>query len=240
MGESGKKDMEGILPINLMRDELSAKLGEGIPESSLMLIEGNDGGGKSIIAQRLSYGFIKNGVSVTYVSSELHTMGFVEQMSSMGYDITEAILHERLIFIPMFPYLGNVKLRDNFIDKLMSTKRIFDSDVIIIDTLSYLIIQENITKKKVFDIVNFFKKMLSLNKTIIICVDPTQLNEEFLNIIRAVSDIYMTVEAKEVFGVLLRVATIRRFRRAAKEVITQFPFKVEPKVGLSIELASLS
>ena len=232
--------MNKILRINLERDELSEKFGGGIPESSLMLLEGNDGGGKSIVAQRLTYGFIKNGTSVTYISSELHTMGFVEQMSSIGYDVSEAILHEKLTFIPMFPYLGNVKLRNNFMDRLIKTRRIFENDVIIVDTLSYLIVQNNVSKEKVFDIINFFKKMLSLGKTIIFCVDPVHLNQEFLNIVRAVADIYITVEAKDVLGNLLRVASVRRFRRSEKEVIVQFPFKVEPKVGLSIELASLS
>jgi archaeal flagellar protein FlaH len=232
--------MNKILRMNLERDELSEKFGGGIPESSLMLIEGNDGGGKSIIAQRLTYGFIRNGTKVTYISTELHTMGFVEQMSSIGYDISESILHEKLTFIPMFPYLGNVKLRSNFMDRLIKTKRIFDNDVVIVDTLSYLIVQNNVSKEKVFDIVNFFKKMLSLGKTIIFCIDPMHLNPEFLNIIRAVADIYISVEAKDVLGNLLRVASVRRFRRAEKEVIIQFPFKVEPKVGLSIELASLS
>ncbi|MFT4304650.1 MAG: ATPase domain-containing protein [Candidatus Woesearchaeota archaeon] len=232
--------MNKILRMNLERDELSEKLGGGIPEASLMLIEGNDGGGKSILAQRLTYGFIKNGTTVTYISSELHTMGFVDQMSSIGYDITESILHENLTFIPMFPYLGNVKLRDNFIDRLIKTKRLFQNEVIIVDTLSYLIVHDKTSKEKVFDIINFFKKMLSLGKTIIFCVDPQHLNDEFLNIVRAVADIYITVEAKEVLGSLLRVASIKRFRRSEKEIIIQFPFKVEPKVGLSIELASLS
>ena len=232
--------MNKILRMQLERDELSEKLGGGIPEASLMLIEGNDGGGKSILAQRLTYGFIKNGTTVTYISSELHTMGFVDQMSSIGYDITESILHENLTFIPMFPYLGNVKLRDNFIDRLIKTKRLFQNEVIIVDTLSYLIVHDKTSKEKVFDIINFFKKMLSLGKTIIFCVDPQHLNDEFLNIVRAVADIYITVEAKEVLGSLLRVASVKRFRRAENEIIIQFPFKVEPRVGLSIELASLS
>lgn len=232
--------MNKILRMQLERDELSEKLGGGIPEASLMLIEGNDGGGKSILAQRLTYGFIKNGATVTYISSELHTMGFVDQMASIGYDITEAILLENLTFIPMFPYLGNVRLRDNFIDRLIKTKRLFQNEVIIVDTLSYLIVHDKTSKEKVFDIINFFKKMLSLGKTIIFCVDPAHLNQEFLNIVRAVADIYISVEAKEVLGSLLRVASVKRFRRAEKEIIIQFPFKVEPQVGLSIELASLS
>ncbi|MGM5485354.1 MAG: ATPase domain-containing protein [Nanobdellota archaeon] len=232
--------MKGQLRIDLKRDELSDKFGGGLPQGTLMLIEGNDGGGKSILAQRLSYSLVKNDTTVTYISTELHTMGFVDQMSSLGYSINEDILHENLFFVPMFPYLGDVKLRDDFIDRLMATKKIFEKDVVVFDTLSYLIVHNEIKKGKIFQIVKFFKKMISLNKNIIICVDPEHLKKEFLNILRAVSDIYLTVEAKEVLGVFLRVANIKRYRRSAEEVAVRFPFKVQPNVGLSIELASLS
>ena len=229
-----------MLSIMLERDELSEKLGGGIPDSSLMLIEGNDGGGKSIIAQRLTYGLVKNGATVTYISTELHTMGFVEQMSSIEYDVTEAILNETLVFIPMFPYLGNVKLRDDFMSRLMKSKKLFENDVIIIDTLSYLLVQDNVTKEKIFEIIKFFKSLLSLNKTIIFCIDPEHITHEFLRMMRAIADIYVTSEAKEVLGNLLRVASIKRFRRSKEAPSIQFPFKVEPRIGMSIELASLS
>ena len=232
--------MAKVMSISLERDELNEKFGGGLPESSIVLIEGNDGGGKSILAQRLAYGLLENEETATYVSTELHTMGFVQQMSSIGYEVTQAILHEKLVFIPMFPYLGNVKLRDNFLERLMNTKKIFENKVIIIDTLSYLIVKNDVSKARMFEVMKFFKNVISLGKTVVFCIDPLHLNAEFLNIIRAMSDVYIAVEAKEVLGNLLRVASIKRFRRSEKTVAVQFPFKVEPKVGLSIELASLS
>jgi archaellum biogenesis ATPase FlaH len=64
--------------IILPRDELSMNLGGGLPKNSLMLASGPDGAGKSIFAQRLCYGFLRNKTSVTYISSELDTIAFVE------------------------------------------------------------------------------------------------------------------------------------------------------------------
>lgn len=232
--------MSGVLSLYLKRDELNAKLGGGIPKESLILLEGNDGGGKSIMAQRFAFGLLENGYTVTYISSELHTLGFVEQMRSMEYDVMEHILNDRLLFIPMFPYLGNVKLRKNFMERLLTTKKIFEKDIIIMDTLSYLIIRDNITEEEGFMFVKTLKNIANLNKCIILCIDPEQINHRMLNLVRNISDVYIQVEAKMVLGNLLRVASVRRFRRAEKEVSLEFPFKVEPGKGLTIELASLS
>ncbi len=228
------------LSIKLQRDQLTEKMGGGIPKGSIVLIEGPDGAGKSIMSQRLTYGFLQNDSSVTYISSELSTMGFVNQMASLGYSITESILHEQLIFIPMFPSIGRVKLRRNFIDTMIRTKRIFAKDVVVFDTLSYLIIQEEFTREKIFTIVKFFKSLTTLGKVVVIAVDPHLITDEFLKIVRSLSDLYLSVEAKEILGNLLRVVSINRFRGPESEVTIQFPFSVRPGSGLSIEIASLS
>ena len=232
--------MANTLSIKLRRDQLAEKIGGGVPKSSIFLIEGKDGGGKSILCQRLTYGFLKNSATVTYISTELSTMGFVTQMGSLGYEVVENILNEELLMIPMFPTMGNVRLRKNFIDRMMKTNKIFENDVIIFDALSYLIIQDDFTQEKIFSIVKFFKQLTSLGKIVIISVDPTLITESFLKIIRTISDIYVTVEAKSILGNILNVISINRFRGQEKKVTIQFPFSVRPGSGLSIEIAALS
>ena len=232
--------MSGTYSIKLKRDQLSEKFGGGIPKGSIFLVEGKDGGGKSIICQRLAFGFLENKTKVTYVSTELSTMGFVTQMGSLGYEVVEKILNEDLLMIPMFPTMGNVKLSKNFIDKMMKTNKIFESDVIIFDALSYLIIQDNFTTEKIFSIVKFFKQLASMGKVVVVSVDPTLITEDFLKIIRTISDIYMGVEAKSILGNILNVLSINRFRGQEKKVTIQFPFSVRPGSGLSIEIAALT
>lgn len=233
-----KHQGEKYLDISLPRDELSRNLGGGIPRNSLILLEGMDGAGKSIIAQRFTYALIKHSTTVTYISTELNTMTFVEQMDSMDYDIKRALLNGDLLFIPMFPLLGHTKLEPDFFDQLLSNKEVFRSEVVVFDTLSFLLIHNTLDHKQAFELINKLKRFTSLGKTIIFCVDDKHLNETFLTLLRSVCDIYMSVEVKSFAGQAVRVVTTHRFKRPESAFINNIPFKIEPGKGLTIEIAS--
>jgi archaeal flagellar protein FlaH len=232
--------MSKIISIELERDELNRNLGGGIPANSLILIEGKDGSGKSILAQRMAYGLIKHSHTVTYISSELNTAGFIEQMASLDYDVKYDMLEEKLLFLPMFPFLGHTQLSSNFLDRLFRTPRIFRNDTIIFDTLSFLLVKDNIEPEKSFEVIKMLKKLTSLNKTIIFCVDPEHLNPKFLTLLRSVADVYFDVQIRTFAGNLVRVINIQRFKRPGDNIITSIPFKVEPGKGIAIEIASFS
>jgi flagellar protein FlaH len=229
-----------IFDIRLKRDELHSNLGGGLPAGGLLLIEGKDGGGKSVIAQRLTFGLLQNGSTVSYISTELNLMGFIQQMDSLDYRITEEVLSEKLIFISMFPQIGNVRLKENFMDDLLTNKKIFSSDIICFDTISFLLLNEKITREVIFNLVSFIKKITALGKTLVICIDPDQCNKQFLDIIRNIADGYLFCEAKMVLGNLLHIINVVRYKKAIKEVSAAMPFKVIPGAGFAIELASLA
>ncbi|MGM5482026.1 MAG: ATPase domain-containing protein [Nanobdellota archaeon] len=226
--------------IDLERDELNRNLGGGLPNNSLFLIEGQDGAGKSILVQRMAYGLLEHQKSVTYISSELNTKGFLEQMASLDYDIKFHLLDGQLMFVPMFPFLGNTNLKENFLERLFNTKRIFENEVIIFDTLSFLLVRDNLPQEKSFHIINLLKKLNNMNKTIIFCVDPVHLNEKFLTLLRSVADVYFQVEIRTFAGNIIRVINIKRFKRPNDYIVDTIPFKVEPGRGLAIEIASFS
>lgn len=226
--------------ISLERDELDKTLGGGIPANCLMLIEGNDGAGKSLIAQRLTFGLLQHKSSVTYITTELNLTGFIQQMDSLNYKCTKDILDEKLLIVPMFPKLGNVKLKNTFMKDILTNEKLFENDVIVFDTLSFLLISDETGREGTFDLISFIKKINGMNKTIIFCVDPLQLHEKFLAVLRSVVDVYLKLEAKEVLGQLLRVVSIIRFRKSLAEVTPVFAFKVIPGSGFAQELASLS
>jgi archaeal flagellar protein FlaH len=232
------KKVEKYLNITLPRDELSRNIGGGIPRNSLVLIEGTDGSGKSIVAQRLSYALVKNHTTVTYVSTELNTLTFVEQMDSMEYDIKRALLNEELLFVPMFPLLGYTELEPDFFKRLLSSEEIFRNEVIIFDTLSFLLIHNTLGQKEAFTFISILKRFTSLGKTIIFCVDQTHLNETFLTLLRSVCDLYWGVEVKSFAGQVVRVISINRFKRPEGQFVNHIPFKIEPGKGLTIEIAS--
>ncbi len=228
------------MSIDLERDELERNLGGGIPANSLILIEGKDGAGKSILVQRFCYGLLKHEKTITYISSELNTSGFIEQMGSLDYDIKFYLLDGQLLFIPMFPFLGRTRLRENFLERLFRTNKLFENEIIIFDTFSFLLIRDTITQEKSFETINMLKRLNNLNKTIVFCIDPDHLNEKFLTLLRSVADIYLHVEVRTFAGNPIRVINVKRFKRPADYIVDTIPFKVEPGKGLAIEIASFS
>ncbi|MFP4656528.1 MAG: ATPase domain-containing protein [Candidatus Woesearchaeota archaeon] len=226
--------------IDLDRDALGRSIGGGIPMNSLVLVEGRDGAGKSIFAQRLVYGLLTQNTTVTYLSTELNTMGFVEQMASLDYNVTDHILFEKLLFLPMFPYLGEMKLSKNFVKNLMAAKEIFAKDVIVFDTFSFLLMQNDLDMESNLQLIKFLKKLNSMGKTIIFCVDTDHIDTKFTTIMRSISDLTFRVEVKTFAGEPIKVIFIDRFKRPGDKTMSAVPFKVEPGKGFAIEIASFS
>ncbi len=229
-----------LLSVKIRRDELNRTLGGGLPVSSLILLEGSDGTGKSLLAQRMAYGLVKNDESVSYLSTELSTQGFVEQMASLDYDIKYDMLDEKLFFISLFPYYGAGKLQKNFLDILLSSKKLFSSDIIVFDTLSFLLVDESLSSEDAFAFLQFIKRLNGLGKTIILCVDPDHLNARLLTLIRSSCDVIFDLELRTFAGQMVRVINVKRFKRSGGEVLSAIPFRVEPGKGLIIEIVTFS
>ena len=85
------KPVEDGFPFEVETDSLADSMGLRLPNRSLYLLQGKVGAGKSLIAQRLIHGMVHNGVKVLVITTELTTRGWVEQMESIGYGMTEAM-----------------------------------------------------------------------------------------------------------------------------------------------------
>jgi len=205
-----------------------------------MLIEGKDGFGKSILAQRFTYAFLRHGVKVTYISTELSTKDFIEQMDSLNYEIDDFLINEQLLFIPMFPYIGGVTLKQDFIDRLLKAKKLFESTVIVIDTLSFLLVKDNIGPEKAFDVIKFFKKIADTGRTFIFTVDPDHLNPELLTLLRSVADIYFELVTMSLGGEVKRYINVNRYKRAPTQIAQKVAFRVDPGMGVNIDISAMA
>ncbi|MGM5483460.1 MAG: ATPase domain-containing protein [Nanobdellota archaeon] len=231
---------DGPLLFDLERDELGNNLGKIIPRGSLVLVEGAPGSGKSIIAQRFLYGFLENGHTGTYISTELDLIGFIRQMNSLSYDVSQHIMEENMSFISLLPQVGKPKIKKNLINDLFESKKMFENDCLFVDMVTNFMVDDNITQEECFKIIKTIKSINSTNKTIFFNVDPDQISKTFLNILRNTSDIYFFTEVKMVLGNLLRIMNVKRFKMPGGEVKNAVPYKVIPKTGFSVEIASLS
>jgi flagellar protein FlaH len=224
---------------DLQRDELNMKLGGGFPPGSIIMIEGGGGSGKSTVCQRLAYGLMENGSSVTYISTQLTTKGFINQMYSLNYKIASFLLKKKLLYIPVLSLMDPTRPRLDFIERLRSGEELFKNDVIIIDTISSLI-KHSVNIEKSLELISFFKRLTGVNKTIILSVEPHEIEPHILSEFNGASDINLTLKISTLGSNIKRTIIVNKFTGAAAQVESMVGFRIEPNVGLVVEIASVS
>lgn len=231
--------MAGLYEFELSRDGLHRSLGEGFPKGMISLVMGEYGAGKSAIMQRLCYGFLQNGVTVTYVSTELTTKGFIDQMKSLEYPVVSHLLTSNLLFIPVYPLIGQAVPRDEFLNKLMEAKQLYDRDVLIIDTFSSLT-KKDLKGSRSLQVLAFFKKLTALNKTILLTMDQDEIPEHVLSPFQSDSEIYITIKKAVFEGATTRTLQVHRFGKTTEPVTDAIGFRIEPKIGFIIDITTVA
>ncbi|OPX58290.1 MAG: flagellar accessory protein FlaH [Methanomassiliicoccales archaeon PtaB.Bin215] len=122
--------MEGVHEIGINSDELGKRLGGGIPKGSIVLIEGQEGSGRSVLSQRLCYGLLSNATEVTFVNTEQTMKQFIDQMYSLNYRIDRHLISGNLQYFPVYPLLGSQAARKGFLDKLMGSPVLYDKQAL--------------------------------------------------------------------------------------------------------------
>jgi flagellar protein FlaH len=229
-----------VYKLQIARDDLHDQMGQGIPAGTITLVEGAQGAGKSAVLQRMTYGFISNKYSVTYISTEQTVRDFINQMYSLDYPVASSLLDEKLLFVPVYALVGQSRSRDDFLGMLMKAKELFRSDVIIIDTFSSLVSNSLQKEENSLRILGFFKKLAGMGKSIILSVDPTELKPETLNPFESDSHIFLNVVVAQVGGMISRSIMVKRFSSTQFRVAPIIGFRIEPNVGMVIEITSVA
>ena len=228
-----------LLSFELERDEFNKKLGGGFPAGSIVFIEGGNGSGKSTTVQRIAFGLLSNNITVTMISTQLTTKGFIRQMYSQNYPIATYLLKKQLLFIPVLPLIKSIETRSDFIERLMGAKELFDNEVIIIDTLSSLI-KSSANPNKALELISFFKKITGMDKTIIVTADSTELDKDVVSEFISSSDVYISLEERTIGNEVKHTLKVNKFTGAKSTVGSIMGFRIEPNVGLVVEIASVA
>ncbi len=225
--------------VQLAGDEFHKKIGGGIPAGSIVMIRGEEGSGKSAICQRITYGLLNNRVTTTYISTQLSTVDFLNQMSSMGYRVSQHLISGLILFIPVYPLISEPKTRDNFVEKLINARALFENEVIIIDSLSTLI-KSDIDRENSIDLLSFFKRMAGTGKAIIFTMNSGEIKPHLEREFEHVATVLIETRVKEFGGDLKNVMMIRKYNSAVQNYQKIITFRVEPGIGLIVEIASIS
>jgi len=131
------KPVEDGFPFVLETDSLADSMGSRLPNRSLYIVQGDVGSGKSLMGQRLSFGLAENDVKVLVITTELTTRGWIEQMESIGYGVTEFIRTGQLMVFSRFGTIAEA-LPNIGIQQVLESEAVSKADIVIIDSASSL------------------------------------------------------------------------------------------------------
>ena len=221
-------------------DGFAERFGAEIPNGSLIFMEGKEGTGKSIFCQRFCVSLLQNGHSCSYVSTQFTIKRFLRQTSSVGYNVRQYLMSGKFFFISTEVTLAETLPKSTFLEGLLTCRKLFDPDVIFIDSLSTLL-NESLTKDNLVELTSFFNRITGTGKIVFLTANPNEWPEEIHNAFKMITDVHYRVARESMPGVgVVHNIYIEKFNGARKKYEPMTTFSVKPGTGLSIESSGVA
>lgn len=232
-------------------DRINSELGSGFNKNSIVLLEGEQGSGKSIFSQRFCYGFCKQGLDVSYITPEYNSYEFTKQMKSVSYDVIDYIITDKnLKFYSADVNTKSVLYSDvnnrTLVDKLINSS-VWNNNVVIIDGFGILlnndVMFDKLTNKDartaIQEFVSYIQKSVFNNEydpLIIITYNPDRVKKQnIFNPLINVSDAYFKLSTKTVAGNKENKLSVKKFNNQYNQVSDVINYYVQPGVGIIVE-----
>jgi len=221
-------------------DGFGERFGEEIPDGSLLFIEGKEGVGKSIFCQRFCASILSNGHTCSYVSTQFTIKSFLRQSASVGYDLRQYLMAGKFFFISTEVTLAETKPNVTFLEALMTARKLFDPDVVFIDSMSTLL-KESLTKENLVDLTSFFNRLTGSGKIIVFTANTNEWPDEIHNSFKMITSIHYKVVRESMPGVgIVHNVYVEKFNGARKKYEPMTTFSVKPGSGLAIESSGVA
>ena len=238
MFDEPPKPVEDGYEFTLEQDSLANAMGARLPNRSLWMIQGEVGSGKSLVSQRLIFGLLENGSKILVITTELTTRGWIEQMESIGYPVTEHIASGRLLVFSRFGVIAEAKEGVDIFDVLES-EAIEKSDVVIVDSASALM-PDGLEDSQHLTTLQKLRKVCSESRSLLLTIDPTEMDDKLLHKLRSSCEVLLDMKAGFVGGEIKRTIVVTRFLRAAGPVQASVGWRVEPYMGFIVDITAVS
>ncbi len=232
--EAGKGKEKKLIPTG--NEELDSRLGGGIPIPSLILIEGDHGTGKSVLVQQITYGALKAGLTVNYITTESTIRELLLQAKRLSFNMTDWFLRGKLKIYPI--HMEGIKWAEEISKMLLGIVGKFMSltkdewDVFVVDSFSVLAVYANVGA--VLDFLTQARTLVSEGKVILLTIHPEALKEEIMVRARSICDGYIRLKMAEVGSKLIKIMEIVKLRGALGLVDNTIAFDVDPAFGIKV------
>ena len=238
MFEDPPKPVEDGYEFTLDQDSLANAMGARLPNRSLWMVQGEVGSGKSLISQRLIFGLLENGSKILVVTTELTTRGWIEQMESIGYPVTDYIASGKLMVFSRFGVIAESREGVDLFDVLESDA-VGKADVVVVDSASALL-PEGLDNSQHLATLQKLRKVCSESRSLLLTIDPTEMDEKLLHKLRSSCEVLLDMNAGFVGGEIKRTIVVTRFLRAAGPVQASVGWRVEPYMGFIVDITAVS
>ena len=221
----------------LETDSLSDSLGKFLPRRALYIVTGEIGAGKSLIAQRLAYGLVANGVRTTMVTTELTTRGWLEQVNSLGYTLSDEADSGQFTLLSRFGVISDEVEDKVDIESILSSTALQSSDISIIDRASTILGHYDGNPDQLLSRLRAF---CAEERSLMLLLDPDEITPEMMRILSASAEVAIEMRTSEIGGGLSRVLAVTRFLRAAGPVQPRIGWRVEPSMGFIVDITAVS
>ena len=221
--------------------DIAEALGGGIKENSLIMIEGEERSGKSVLTQHIAYGVLHSkGSAVAFYSTDYDAEGLVTQMDSMSLDTRHELGTDRFRVYKLGPatVLENAeKSLQLIIDHIATLPQRFK--LIIVDSPSPFMLRLN--RLVNIDFLQRFKELCEQERTIILVLNTHVFETKTLLRAYMMSDYYLKLKSKDAMlepGQIdtrviksLEVTKLGGAERLGQEGIK---FEIKPRIGIQI------
>ena len=226
-------DEGGTRSVSTGNVEFDKKMGGGIPLGSLTLVEGQSGGGKSVLVQQLTWGGLRDGLRVLFYTTENTTRSLLKQMDDLGLNIEDYFLLGRLNIFAVPQAFSEEQSRQVFqVLRRHIAQQADDFDVVIVDSLTTFV--SNVPDKETLTFFTLCKEFCDQEKTLIFTMHSYAFNETMFIRLRSICDAHLRLKVEEVGDRLIKTLEVAKIRGAEKSTGNVISFDVEPNLGMRI------
>ena len=211
---------------------------------SLVLFEGGNDAGKTVIAQHFLYGAMYGNMDATVLTTESTTRSFLSQMKLLHLDLDRPFMEGRLRVVPI--HVKNIIWTRYRLSKLLTTLTIFiqqnKSKFFLVDSLSYMFAEALLD-----DILTFFSRLKKLTepdspsvygqKTVIGTLHSNfhgEDSEELLVRLRALCDAHIKLTKDVSGGQIVRKIEVAKLKGSQLMTNKVNSFEIHPAFGVRI------
>ena len=221
--------------------DIAEALGGGIKEQSLIMIEGEDKSGKSVLTQHIAYGVLNSkGSAVAYYSTEYEAEGLIAQMNSMSLETDHELATDRFRIYKIGPatVLQNAEKSLKLIVEHISTlpQRF---KLAIMDSPSPFLLRLSPLLK--IDFLQSCKELCEQDRTIILVLNTHVFETKTLRRVYAMSDYYLKLKSKDamlepgqVDTRVIKLLEVTKLGGAERWGQQGIKFEIKPRIGIQI------